>query len=138
VSEHVSRSGKGVLQAIARALATVWSYRTCLSVEALVVIGPEHVKTIHGDGFDKRATREFLFERTGVPVRAYDEEGEGTQQARQYREITIDGERCYQKFRSPEAIQLVVAGGTAGKFSAVIGSWLAGPRGSQMVTYPCP
>jgi len=138
VSEHVSRSGKGVLQAIARALATVWSYRTCLSVEALVVIGPEHVKTIHGDGFDKRAAREFLFERTGIPVRAYDEEGEGTQQARQYREITIDGERCYQKFRSPEAIHIVVAGGTAGKFSAVIGSWLAGPRGSQMVTYPCP
>src|SRR5439155_17437519 len=68
VSEHVSRSGKGVLQAIARALATVWSYRTCLSVEAMVVIGPEHVKTIHGDGFDKRAAREFLFERTGIPV----------------------------------------------------------------------
>src|SRR5207249_4649353 len=86
---------------LGRALQTVWSYRTCLSVEALVVIGPEHVKTIHGDGFDKRAAREFLFERTGIPVRAYDEEGEGMQQARQYREITIDGERCYQKFRSP-------------------------------------
>ena len=29
-----------------------------------------------------------------------------------------------------------MAGGTAGKFSAVMGSWSAGPRGSQMVTYP--
>jgi len=31
---------------------------------------------------------------------------------------------------------IVVVGGTAGKFSAVIGSWAAGPRGSEMVTYP--
>ena len=48
--------------------------------------------------------------------------------------VVIDGERCYRKFSSPSAIHLVVAGGTAGKFSAVIGGWSAGPRGSQMVT----
>ncbi len=40
--------------------------------------------------------------------------------------------------RTPEAVKLIVAGGAAGKSSAVIGSWAAGPRGSQMVTYPCP
>jgi len=50
----------------------------------------------------------------------------------------IQGERCYQKFRNPESISIVVAGGTAGKFSAVLGSWVAGPTGSQMVTYPIP
>jgi peroxiredoxin len=138
VSEHMSRTAKGVLKAITRALATVWSYRTCMSSEALVVLGPEHVKTIHRDGFSKQNVREFLFENTGIPVRAYDDEGEGAQQVRLYRQITIDGELCYQKFRAPEAIKIVVAGGTAGKFSAVIGSWAAGPRGSQMVTYPCP
>ena len=82
--------------------------------------------------------REFLFNNTGIPLRAYDgEEGDGTRQIRAYQEITIDGERCYQKFQSPEAIKILVAGGAAGKFSAVIGSWAAGPRGSQMVTYPC-
>lgn len=45
-------------------------------------------------------------------------------------------EVSYQKFRAPESIKIVVAGGTAGKFSAVLGSWTVGPRGSQMVTYP--
>jgi hypothetical protein len=30
----------------------------------------------------------------------------------------------------------VLVGGRAGKFSAVIGSWAAGPRGSEMVTCP--
>jgi hypothetical protein len=53
-----------------------------------------------------------------------------------YKRALIDGEPCYSKFTDPSAIKLVIAGGTAGKFSAVIGSWAAGPRGSQMVTYP--
>jgi hypothetical protein len=107
--------------------------------EALVVLGLEHVNTIHRDGFKKEDVREFLFNNTGVPVRAYDDEdGEGVRQVNTYREITIDGESCYQKFCSPESIGIVVAGGGAGKFSAVIGSWSTGPRGSQKVTYPCP
>jgi peroxiredoxin len=137
VSEHNARHATGVLKAIARALGTVWSYRSCLGFEAMVVLGPEHVQTIHRDGFRKPDVRQFLFDNTGIPVREYaGDPGEGTQQVSLYKEITIDGEPCYQKFRSPEAIKIVVAGGTAGKFSAVIGSWAAGSRGSQMVTYP--
>lgn len=137
VSEHQARTARGVLKAITYALATVWSYRACLNFEAMVVLGPEHVHTIHRDGFSKQNIRDFLFENTGIPVRCYDDEpGEGVAQRGMYKEILIGGERCYQKFRAPEAIKIVVAGGTAGKFSAVIGSWSAGPRGSQMVTYP--
>jgi hypothetical protein len=96
------------------------------------------VKTIHRDGWSKEQLRQFLFDHTGIPVRAYQDHdgGEGTQQAATYVEVAIDGEPCYRKFSSPSAIHLVVAGGTAGKFSAVIGGWSAGPRGSQMVTYP--
>jgi peroxiredoxin len=140
VSEHTAPAGKTVLETISFALATVWSYRTCLMPEAIVVLCPEHVKTIHRDGFTKEQVRQFLFENTGVPVRHYskDERAEGTQLAANYKEITIRGERCYQKFRSPESISIFVAGGTAGKFSAVIGSWSTGPAGSQMVTYPIP
>lgn len=137
VSEHNAKHGKTVLKTIARQLATVWSYRMCMLFEAVVVLCPEHVKTLHRDGFSKRQVKEFLFENTGIPVRHFeDADGEGTQLVGQYREITTDGERCYQKFRSPEALTIVVAGGTAGKFSAVIGSWATGPTGSQMVTYP--
>jgi hypothetical protein len=137
VSEHNARTARGVLKAITYSLCTVWSYRACLGFEAVVVLGPEHVKTIHRDGFSKNDVRQFLFENTGIPVRCYDDEpGEGVAMRGMYKEILIDGERCYQKFRVPESIKIVVAGGTAGKFSAVVGSWSAGPRGSQMVTYP--
>jgi peroxiredoxin len=140
VSEHTAPAGKIVLETISFALATVWSYRTCLMPEAIVILCPEHVKTIHRDGFTKEQARQFLFENTGIPVRHYskEERAEGTQLAANYKEITVRGEKCYQKFRSPEAISIFVAGGTAGKFSAVIGSWSTGPAGSQMVTYPIP
>ena len=136
VSEHNSRTARGVLRAVSYALATIWSYRQCLTFEALVVLCPEHVKTIHRDGWTKQRIREFLFENTGVPLRCYDGDGgEGEAMRNAYSEVTIDGEPCYQKFRSPDQIHIVVAGGAAGKFSAVIGSWASGPRGSQMVTY---
>jgi hypothetical protein len=140
VSEHSAKNGETILRAVCHALATVWSYRMCGRNEAVVVLGPEHVKTLHRDGFTKQQVRQFLFENTGIPKRYYanPDNGEGTQLAEQYREIMVQGEPCYQKFRSSEAIQIVVAGGTAGKFSAVLGSWATGPQGSQMVTYPIP
>ncbi len=140
VSEHTAQRGETVLRAIAASLATVWSYRVCARSEAVVVLCPEHVKTLHRDGFSKHQVRQFLFENTGIPLRHYTpaDGGEGTQLVAQYREVTIQGERCYQKFSSPEAIHIFVAGGTAGKFSAVLGSWTTGPAGSQMVTYPIP
>lgn len=137
VSEHSARRGDQVLKAVSRALATVWSYRMCIAVEAIVVLCPEHVKTLHRDGFTKQMVRDWLFQNTGIPVRHYDDKGgEGTQYAAVYKEAVIDGEPCYLKFHDRSAIKIIVAGGTAGKFSAVVGSWAAGPRGSQMVTYP--
>ncbi|HME07391.1 MAG TPA: redoxin domain-containing protein [Bryobacteraceae bacterium] len=137
VSEHTARTARGVLKTITYPLSTVWSYRTCMMAEAIVVLCPEHVKTIHRDGWTKQNVRDFLFENTGVPLRCCtDEESEGVRMRTNYTETTIDGEPCYRKIRSPDQIKLVVAGGTAGKFSAVIGSWSSGPRGSQMVTYP--
>jgi Redoxin len=140
VSEHSAANGETVLRAVCHALATVWSYRVCGRNEAIVVLCPEHVKTLHRDGLSKPQVRQFLFENTGIPVRYYSgqDRGEGTQLVSQYREIMIQGEPCYRKFRALESIQIFVAGGTAGKFSAVLGSWGTGPAGSQMVTYPIP
>jgi peroxiredoxin len=137
VSEHMARSGRSVLKAISRALATIWTYRMCAMFEAFVILCPEHVKTLHRDGFTKQSAREFLFENTGIPLHHYsDGEGEGVQYQHLFTQITIDGEPCYRKFARPEQIHIIVAGGTAGKFSAVLGSWATGPRGSQVVTYP--
>lgn len=137
VSEHNAREGRAILKAMSRALATVFSYRFCFAWEAMVALCPEHVRTLHRSGFTKDSIREFLFENTGIPVREYEEDGgEGTQFTQLYQRVTINGEECYRKFARPDQIRIIVAGGTAGKFSAVIGSWATGPRGSQMVCYP--
>jgi peroxiredoxin len=138
VSEHNARRGRTILKAICRALATVWTYRICTVFEAFVILCPEHATTLVRDGFSKQDARNFLFENTAIPVSAYEEEdgGEGLQHVKLYERISVDGEPCYRKFRDPAQIKILVAGGTAGKFSAVIGSWATGPRGSQMVTYP--
>ncbi len=136
VSEHKARTAPVLLRAICRVLANVWSPRVCGRSEALVVIGPEHAETLARDGLSKQEVVEFLHGGTGVPVAEYDGDGgEGTQDAASYEECVIRGVRCYRKFRSPEAIRVMVAGGPAGKFSAVLGSWAAGPGGSQMVSY---
>jgi peroxiredoxin len=137
VSEHNARDARGVLGAISRVLATAWSYRLCAGIEALVVLCPEHVLTIARDGFTKQDVREYLFNSTGIPLKHFEDgDGEGTQHVRLYKQAVIDDEPCYLKFQDPAAIKILVAGGSAGKFSAVISSWAAGSRGSQMVTYP--
>lgn len=137
VSEHMARKGSSVLKAISRALATIWTYRMCAMFEAFVILCPEHVKTLNRDGYNKQSIRSFLFDQTGIPMHHYaDGDGEGVQYQHLFEQITIDGEQCYRKFAKPEQIHIVVAGGTAGKFSAVLGSWATGPRGSQVVTYP--
>ena len=137
VSEHTARAGAGVLRTIAATLSMVWSWRRCGRVDAVVVLCPEHAATVSSDGFAKSDVRDFLFEHTGVPLRAFDHEGtEGTQDRDLYEEILIDGEPHYRKFKDPSQIRIIVAGGTAGKFSAVMGGWVAGAGGSQIVTYP--
>ncbi|MBK6797420.1 MAG: TlpA family protein disulfide reductase [Acidobacteria bacterium] len=137
VSEHNARKGRTILRAICQNLTTIFGYRRCMGFEAFVVICPEHVRTLQRDGFDKDSIRRFLFDYTGIPLRAFDDDdGEGVQYLKAYEKITIDGEPCYRKFAHPSQIRIIVAGGTAGKFSAVIGSWATGTRGSQVVTYP--
>ena len=43
-------------------------------------------------------------------------------------------EQRIAKFRKPENINIIVAGGEAGKFSSVIGGWFSGPMGSISVS----
>ena len=138
ISEQTARGARGVLRTMTYSLATAWSYRVCRLCDVFLVLAPEHARTIARDGWTKQEVRNFLFEHTGVPLRCYEGEdpGEGSGRRESYEETLIDGEPCYRKFNTPDAIKIIVAGGTAGKFSAMLPGWASGPRGSQMVTYP--
>lgn len=65
------------------------------------MIGPEHARTIAGDGWSKADLRAFVWERARAE---------------------IDGARV-PKFRTPASLHILVAGGTAGRFSAWIPGW---------------
>ena len=137
VSEHTARTGAGVLRTVAATLSMIRSWRLCGRVEGLVVVCPEHAVTLNSDGFSKSDVRDFLFEHTGVPcVRSTTRARRVPSSAIPIEEVLIDGEPHYRKFKDPSQIRIIVAGGTAGKFSAVLGSWQRGSGGSQTVTYP--
>ena len=138
ISEQTARTAREVLKTMTYSLATTWSYRVCRAVEVVLILAPEHAATIARDGWSKQDVRTYLFENTGVPLRCYAGAAprEGAAPRHSYTEIVVDGEPCYQKFQSPDSIKILVAGGTAGKFSAMMQGWASGERGSQMVTYP--
>ena len=137
ISEHAARTAEVLLRAFCPVLANLWSRRVCRAPEALVVIGPEHAATLKRSGFSKNDVVSYLYENTGIPLCEYDGDGgEGAKTTQRYEECMIRGVRCYRKFNGTESIRVMVAGGPAGKFSAVLGSWQTGRRGSQMVSYP--
>ena len=96
-----SRTAHEVLTSVARSGEAIASHAVGDLGDTLLVIGPEHVRTIAADGWSKADVRAFVWERTRAEV---------------------DGARV-PKFRAPANIRLVVAGGTAGRFSAWVPGW---------------
>jgi len=100
VVDGQSRTAADVLATVARSLEVVASHRTVSLGDMLVLVSPMHARTIAGDGWSKADVRCFLWERL---------------------EARRDGPA--PKFRAPEHLKLVVAGGTAGPFTALIPGW---------------
>ena len=133
VYDHRSRRGRQILNSIAASLMATWNYKLTGYGDTLIVLSPEHVRTLADDGWDKPRMRTYLWERCRLPVRELqpDEEwGEGLPES--VRARYPDPETLVPKFRGPEHLVLIVAGGTAGRFSAVIPGFTF-PGGSQLV-----
>jgi hypothetical protein len=95
------RSAREILTTIARCGEAIASHEQAPLGDTLLVIGPEHAQTIAGDGWSKADVRAFVWEHARADVA---------------------GERV-PKFRSPQSLAIIVAGGTAGRFSAWIPGW---------------
>ena len=101
--------------------------------DALFVVSPEHCRTFAADGWLKDDVRSHIRAVTTRPLAEWrrDEEcGEGLPPGA----VSDDDTTPLPKFFSDDQIPIVVAGGDAGMFSAIVGGWVAGPTGSQMVT----
>ncbi|MFQ5882390.1 MAG: hypothetical protein ACE5I9_07950 [Candidatus Methylomirabilales bacterium] len=137
VSDHTSRSARGILTTVADSMATMGNNNMYKRGEMMVVISPEHAATIATEGWSKHDVKEFLFQEAGRPVRELVRGGE------YYGEVTWekywprwvdrnDPSALIPVVNRPEDLLVIVAGGTAGRFSLVIPGW--GDLGTRAVT----
>jgi hypothetical protein len=136
VNDHLSRTAPQLAASLGWSAAGVWNHKSFpLYGHTLFVIGPEHARTLGAEGWSKADVRRFLYETIRRPVHelAPGPDGAETGRLKNLVEGRAPDERI-PKFPSPEEIVLVVAGGTAGRFSAVVPGWMGGELGSQPVT----
>jgi hypothetical protein len=90
-----------------------------LMSDTVLVLSPEHAHTIARDGWSKQDVKKYLYET----IVRRPEEPRPAPRGRAAKWTTADG--AVRKFRSPDAIIIVVAGGTAGRLSVVIPGWVS-------------
>ena len=130
LADEKSRSPESLTRHLAQALQATVSPRMMLGIDAMLVLSPEHMARYADAGW----TRDRFMEEMSA-------------------ELTFDGDdllagaggiaaglppkaagQKVPKFR-PGGLLVVHAGGKAGLFSAIIGGWANGPRGSDPVTH---
>jgi Redoxin len=116
ISEHRSRAPEELAAALGWAAAPLWAPNWWpVGAATLFVICPEHADTLAGGGWSKDDVRRAMFEAVRRPAGEL-RHGEFTARVA----AAADGE-AIPKWDSPDDIVLIVAGGEAGRFSAVFG-----------------
>jgi hypothetical protein len=116
VSDHRSRTPEELALVLARAAGATWSpFWWPMDDDSLFVICPEHAALFAQHGWSKARLREAIFAAAVAPA-AELRHGETTPAVRD-----APDDAPIHKWTSPERILLVVAGGEAGRYSAVLG-----------------
>ncbi len=136
IYDHRSRTAKDLLTTIARSLEVIWHHKATALGDTLIVLSPEHARTLAEDGWSKKDIQRFLWELCRKPVKDLLPGKDGGEGLPEHVLATFPNpeanETLIPKFRAPEHLKIIVAGGTAGRFSAVIPGWTF-PNGSNMV-----
>ena len=125
-----SRTPESLARSLAMTLGSIGHPKLVESIDAFLVLSPEHWRIFREGGWDKARIKRALMEATVRPgselVR-----GAGGVDAGVSPELVRDS---MPKFREG-GLNVVRAGGEAGLMSAIIGGWVAsGPRGTTPVT----
>lgn len=107
VVDQTARDPERLCRSLALAVESVAAPDWRRNVDALVLVGPEHGRVFREAGWDRRRVQERLHALTAEPT---------------------------PKLAGPERLLLAYAGGDAGLFSMVFGSWVAGEMGSVPVS----
>jgi hypothetical protein len=127
VADTRSRSATDLLATVARSVEVVAHHKAVGLGDTALVFSPEHVKTLADDGWSKSRVREFLWTRLQKPVRdllAGRDGGEGlSDEALTAYPEGARSSALVPKFQSPDCLKLLVAGGPAGRFTAILPGW---------------
>ena len=145
ILDQASRSARSLATSVGLCLESVAHPKLHGYGEVLLVVCPEHCRTLEADGWSKADLRRRIQEVTSRPLAACLPDAqcaEGLPPQTLPRELLgPDGQPKPEtlgvpvpKFRRDEDILIVVAGAAAGKFSAVLGGWVGGKMGSVAVT----
>jgi hypothetical protein len=135
--DQQSRSAGQLAGTFGQCLESAFSPKLHYATDALLVVCPEHVDTLHRDGWGKAELRARIQQVSRRPLRelvADDLSGSGIARAAAERMSAADLDRTLPKFRRDEDIHVVVAGSEAGKFSGAFHGWATGDVGSQPVS----
>jgi hypothetical protein len=139
IADQTSRTARALGGSLGLGLEACWHPKQHGSGEVLLIVCPEHADTIARDKWTKADLRARIQEVTSRPISELipdEESGEGIPlKAIGLANPTADQlAQKIPKFRRPEYINIIVAGGEAGKFSAVFAGWVSGPMGSSSVS----
>jgi hypothetical protein len=116
VSDHRSRTPEELADVLAQAAAATWSpHWWPMDDDSLIVICPEHADLFAGHGWSKGRVREAIFDAAQRPA-AQLRRGETTELV-----LSSADDALIRKWTGPDRILLMVAGGEAGRYSAIFG-----------------
>lgn len=137
ISDHASRTARQLAGSLGWSMASLWNAKHFpLYSHTMLVVGPEHARTLADDGWTKDDLVRHIFETVRMPyarLKPDEDNGEGTN-LRFAKGGEPAPDQPIPKFPSPEELHVVVAGGTAGRFSMAIPGWLGTKNGSRPVT----
>ena len=126
-TDHLSRTPESLTRSLAAQLMSIGHPK--LPGEAMLIMTPEHQRVFAEAGWSKDRFREEL-----DPLLMLD--GDAAQKGVGGIEEGLPPSaagRLIPKLR-PGSLMIVRAGGSAGAFSAILGGWVGGPRGSEPIT----
>jgi hypothetical protein len=129
ITDQLSRTPDSLVRSMAAVLRTQGHPKLAIGFDGMLLVGPEHGRIFREAGWDKARLRreldELLLLDADSLLRGVDGIDEGLPPA-------LAGKRV-PKYR-PGGLQIVHAGGDAGLFSALLGGWVGGPKGSEPIT----
>ena len=136
IADQTSRTARALVGSIGLGAEASWHPKTHNFGDVLLVVSPEHADTIGHDQWSKEQVRRQIQEVTSRPLREllptedYGGLGALPDQVNQRVRNEEELNKKIPKFQSTKNIHIVVAGGPAGKWTAMFGGWASGIYGS--------